>query len=51
MDLRQKFAEFMKGAKEDDTPLQDRIRELEFQLHDARQRRAAAQFKGPEMDL
>lgn len=51
MDLRKKFAEFMKNGKEDDTRLQDRIRELEFQLHDARQRLAAAQFKVPEMDL
>lgn len=50
MDLRKKFAEFMKDGKED-VKLQDRIRELEFQLHDANQRLAAAQFKVPEIDL
>jgi hypothetical protein len=50
MDLRSKFSRYISG-QEEDTQLQDRIRELEIQLHDARQRLAAAQFKVPEIDL
>jgi hypothetical protein len=50
MDLRRKFARSISG-QEEDTQLQDRIRELEIQLHDANQRLAAAQFKIPEIDL